>query len=284
MMRQRVQFITFVTCAVVFVTFMVQDKHVKHFDLDQSERVQDTQFQNDVENARKQWASDAFEQFDVYASEHMFLPMFVMIFTADACFTALLVYLHESLEFVVCLWFNSECKYFQRITDSLVQDPVQGACGILVAYIMFAPKPLKEPAWQSRLRVVTILVLVLALTPVTSFIEYGNTASWPGTPSFMTKYSTLIVVYALWAYFTHRTDQFHKSQQVMIGYAVVWVAQLCGFAGREYELQQPMQSSPLWLLIAGSVAAQFTHKPDASHKSVPQSSTPLQLLPPNLRW
>ena len=254
--RYRIALFAFIFCIISFFVVLSMNIYVAPFDLDNSERYTASDFQLNITNLRKQWVKDAFQQFDVYACEHIFLPFCVMIFSANASFTLLLVYVYESYLLAECLWVKSTCTYFTRSTDCLIQDPIQGACAVLIAYLVFDPKPTTSlvAKWQSWVE--CIVLLALCLNPYLEFLELGGSkAQWPTTQAYNFKYPIFAFLYALYFNHTSQDDKLKKTCQCAVGYVLVWFAQLCAWAGREYDLIQPMQSSPLWFLLLGSACS-----------------------------
>jgi hypothetical protein len=81
---------------------------------------------------RKRWMTEIFRYHDDSAMNHVFFPLLFTALSNSATVGLLVAYLYESLLCVTDMYWES--RYFTRITDSLVQDPVLGAVG--VAYIM----------------------------------------------------------------------------------------------------------------------------------------------------
>ncbi len=245
-------------CVLIFVVVLLLNVHVQHFDLDESEFYTGSAFQVNVTQHRKQWLRDAFQQFDVYACEHIFIPFCIMIFSQDAALSLLLVYVYESYMLVECLLFKSTCTYFTRSTDCLIQDPVQGACAITVAYLLFDSVPKDDtdnvPAWQSISE--CVILLILCLNPYLEWLESGGSnADWPTTASYNLKYPVFGALYALYFKLTSQKTKLDKIRLCCVGYVLVWLAQLCAWASQNHKLIQPMQSSPLWFVSFGALCS-----------------------------
>ena len=89
--RLWVRALTMLVSVVVFVVILSLNDKVPYKDLDAQERNR-TELKASIESLRKGWAKDAFEQFDIYACEHMFYPFLFMATTGNSLLSILSAY------------------------------------------------------------------------------------------------------------------------------------------------------------------------------------------------
>ena len=235
-------------CWGLFVGLVSLKKEVAPLDLDAQERER-TATVAAMELLRKGWVKDAFEQFDIYACEHMFYPFLLMALTGNPLLSILSAYVYESYSAFQFYVLEVEDPYFIRVTDALIQDPVQAACATLTAYLIFNPKRV-VPSRKTMLYLLFLLMLERDWIPLgiegMASVDYGN---FPVTNSFV---STIPVLLALTTgvSLVWQREWLVYMRRAWFGYVLVFMSQLLGYYQRKS--QQPLPSSVMWFMLLGS--------------------------------
>lgn len=235
-------------CWGIFVGLVSLQKEVASIDLDAQERNR-TATMKSMESLRKGWVKDAFEQFDIYACEHMFYPFLLMATTGNALLSILSAYVYESYSAFQFYVLDVDDPYFIRVTDALIQDPVQAACATLIAYLIYTPARVVP----SR-KTMGYLLLMLAIER--DWIPFGlegiasiDYSDYPVTKSYVSTIPVLLLLTTVVSY-VWKSDWSVNVRRAWFGYVLIFVSQALGYSERKS--QQPLPSSLMWFMLLGS--------------------------------
>lgn len=243
---------TCLVCVTVFFSIYASNIHIHPVDLDATERVRPTGAEP-IETLRKQWAKDAFQQFDIYACEHLFYPFLIMVTLGRPEFAVLSAYFYESYSAFQFYILDVDDPYFIRTSDALIQDPVQALCATWIAYLLFFPEK-TIPDWS------TVLLVVVLFSLERDWIPFGlesiasvNYSTFPTTNAYISTIPILLFFVILYAIIIQNDTWRSICKRILVGYSLIFISQILGCVSRKS--QQPLPSNLLWFMLLGSIAS-----------------------------